>query len=169
VRYALVLAASTLLVGCGDLLSLHVLYTKTDQVFDPVIEGKWENSDNSLSVKRSGDLYELELRGRPATGEPSKFEVHLVDIQGVRFADLLPEDHIGHMIVRVRLMGGRLHAAFMDSEWLRQHAPHDNADIELGRSQAIFTIPTPQLKKVVARYALEEKAYDKELVFDAVK
>jgi len=172
VRYCLglLLAASALMVGCGDLLSLHALYTKSDQVFDPSIEGKWENADNSMSVKRSQDMYELLLQARPATKqEPTKFELHLVDVQGVRFADLLPADQIGHMIVRVRQSGGQLHLAFFDSEWLRQNAPHDEADIELGRKQAIFTVPTPQLKKLVAKYALEEKAYDKEIVFGRPK
>ena len=162
---ASVLAASMLMVGCGDLLSLHALYTKTDQVFDPAIEGKWESADNLVQVKRAGDLYEMLLQGRGDKDEPSKFEVHLVDVHGVRFADLLPEDHIGHMIVRVRQTGGQLHIAFLDSEWLRQHAPHDDADIDLGRKQAIFTERTPQLKSLVAKYALEEKAYDKEIVF----
>ncbi len=172
-RYCLglLLAACTVMVGCGDLLSLHALGTKSDQVFDPAIEGKWENADNSISVKRSQDMYELLLQARPATKrEPTKFELHLVDIhvdiQRVRFADLLPADQIGHMIIRVRQSGGQLHLAFFDSEWLRQNAPHDEADIELGRKQAIFTIPTPQLKKLVAKYALEEKAYDKEIVFN---
>jgi hypothetical protein len=43
--------------------------------------------------------------------------------------------------------------------------PHDEADIELGNKQAILTVPTPELKKLVAKYAHEEKAYDKEIVF----
>ena len=171
-RYGLgiLIAASTLMVGCGDLLSLHALYTKTDQVFDPSIEGKWENADNSMSVKRSQDLYELLLQSSSVTKqEPTKFELHLVDVQGVRFADILASDQIGHMIIRVRQTAGQLHLAFLDSEWLRQHAPHDEADIELGRKQAILTMPTPELKRVVVKYALEEKAYDKEIVFSRPK
>ena len=35
--------------------------------------------------------------------ELSRFEVHLVDIAGVRFADILPNDGIGHMFARVRV------------------------------------------------------------------
>jgi hypothetical protein len=164
------LPAFLLMVGCGDLLSLHALYTNTDQVFDPTIEGKWERTSDSISVKRTGDMYELLLQNRPATKEePTKFELHLVDVQGVRFADLLAADQIGHMILRVRQSGGELHVAFMDSQWLRQQAPHDEADIELGRKQAIFTVPTPQLKKLVAKYALEEKAYDAGIDFSRPK
>jgi len=157
------------MVGCGDLLSLHALHTKQDQVFDPAIEGKWENADNALSVKRVEDRYEMMLEARPKHSEATKFEVHLVDVDGVRFADMLVSDQIGHMIVRVRHTGGKLQVAFLDSPWLREHAPHDDADIELWRKQAIFTVPTVQLKALVAKYAKEEKAYDKELVFNRGK
>ena len=153
------------MVGCGDLLTLHALYTKDTQVFDPSIEGKWENADNSMVVTREGDLYKVLLQGKPAHGEPTKFELHLLDIQGVRFADLEAADQIGHMILRVRHAGGQLQVAFMDSKWLRETVPHDEADIELGRKQAILTISTSELKKLVAKYAREEKAYDAEIVF----
>ncbi len=161
----LLLAASTCMVGCGDLLTLHALYTKDTQVFDPSIEGKWENADNSIVVTRMGDFYQVLLQGKPAHSEPTKFELHLLDVQGVRFADLEAADQIGHMILRVRHAGGQLQVAFMDSKWLLETVPHDDADIELGRKQAILTVPTPELKKLVAKYAREEKAYDKEIVF----
>ena len=69
-RYILcsILAASTCMVGCGDLLSLHALYTKESQVFDASIEGKWQNADNSMVVTRMGDFYEvlLQWEGLPA-------------------------------------------------------------------------------------------------------
>jgi len=67
--------------------------------------------------------------------------------------------------LRVRHAGGQLQVAFMDSKWLREAVPHDEADIELGRKQAILTISTSELKKLVAKYAREEKAYDAEIVF----
>jgi hypothetical protein len=153
------------MVGCGDLLALHALYTKDTQVFDPSIEGKWENADNSMVVKRMGDLYQVLLQAKPVHGEPTKFELHLLDLQGVRFADLEAADQIGHMILRVRQEAGQLKIAFMDSKWLRETVPHDEADIELGSKQAILTVPTPELKKLVAKYAHEEKAYDTEIVF----
>jgi hypothetical protein len=153
------------MVGCGDLLSLHALYTKETQVFDPSLEGKWQNADNSMVVTRMGDFYEVLLQARPAHGDPTKFELHLLDIQGVRFADLEGADQIGHMILRVRQSGGQLHVAFMDSKWLRETVPHDDADIERGAKQAILTIPTAQVRNLVAKYAKDDRAYDKEIVF----
>ena len=61
------------------------------------------------------------------------YEVHLVDINGVRFADLLPEDQIGHLILKVLVADGRLRISFFDSEWLRQRVPHEEADMGKGQ------------------------------------
>jgi hypothetical protein len=167
VRYTscVVAVACILLTGCGDLLTLHALYTKADQVFDPAIEGKWESTDNVMSIRRDGDRYEVILQSRPPSAESTKFELHLMEIRGVRLADLEAADQIGHMILRVRLTDGKLHVAFLDSEWLRQRVPHDEADIEFGLKQAILTQQNPQLKSLVAKYALEDRAYDTEIVF----
>ena len=76
-----------------------------------------------------------------------------MEVQGVRFADLEGADQIGHMIIRVRESNGKLQVAFMDSKWLRENIPHDDADIELGRKQAMLTVPTPQVRNLVATRA----------------
>jgi hypothetical protein len=44
--------------GCGDLLSLHPLYTEQDRVFDAALEGRWEDNDNPLTVEREGAAYQ---------------------------------------------------------------------------------------------------------------
>jgi len=166
---AAVLGTALLLTGCGDLLSLHPLYSKAQPLFDTAIEGRWESTDNILSIQRAGDLYELELRSRrDPPADPSRFEVNLVDIGGVRFADLLPIDQIGHMLVRVHLNGNELRLAFLDSEWLRQRVPHEDAEVDHNRTQAILVQKTPELRKLVARYANEPLAYDKEVSYRRV-
>jgi hypothetical protein len=165
VGLVLLWALACALSGCGDLLSLHALYTKQDQVFDPAIEGRWENKDDILTVKRMGDMYEAVLQGRTPAAEAVKYEVHLVDVKGLRFADILATDQIGHNILRVHVADNKLTIAFMDSEWLRQHVPHEDADIENFRTQAVLTYRTAQLKSVVAKYAQQPKAYDKDIEF----
>jgi hypothetical protein len=151
--------------GCGDLLSLHSLHTRQDQVFDAAIEGRWENDDDILEVHRAGDAYQLTLQARKVSDPPTKFEMHLVDLNGVRFADLLPEDHLGHMILRVRLSEGQMRVDFFDSMWLRDRVPHQDADIENFRKQAMLTQSTAQLRSLVAKYAREPKAFADEVVF----
>jgi len=157
------------LAGCGDLLSLYALYTPSTAVFDAAYEGKWENKDDTVVVERSENRYEVTLTAKYQGAEPGKFEMHLVDLHGVRFADLLPEDHIGHMLLKVKVEGQRLHLAFLDSDWLRGHVPHEQSDIDHDRKQAVLVQPTPQLQKLVAKYALDERAYDKEVVFERGK
>jgi hypothetical protein len=151
--------------GCGDLLSMHSLHTRQDQVFDTAIEGRWESDDNILEVRRAGDAYQVTLQAKKVSEPPTKFEMHLVDVSGVRFADLLPEDHLGHMLLRVRLAESQLRVDFFDSKWLRERVPHEEADIENFRKQSVLTQSTPQLRSLVAKYAREPKAFADETVF----
>jgi hypothetical protein len=169
-RVLIALAAALVATGCGDLLSLHALFTPQNQVFDPAIEGRWQNPDDVLQVERSGDRYDVVLQSKKDASEKVKYEVHLVDINGVRFADLLPEDQIGHMFLRVHVAGEQLHLAFLDSEWLRKRVPHEEADTNRIGKQAVLTASTPQVRAMVAKYSREPKAYDEhEVVFDRAK
>jgi hypothetical protein len=137
------------MVACGDLLSLHALYTTQDQVFDAAVEGQWENEDDRLLVRREGDLYNVTWQSKKNPSESAKGEVQLLDINGVRFADA----------------EGQLHLAFFDSKWLRQRISHEEADLDQGKKQAVLTAGTSQLRKWVGRFAREPEAYDdKELV-----
>jgi hypothetical protein len=161
---ALILAALWS-AGCGDLLSLHALHTRQDQVFDTAIEGRWENDNDTLDVRRDGDAYQVMLQARKGSEPPTKFEMHLVDVNGVYFADLLPVDQLGHMILRIRVAEGQMRVDFFDSKWLRERIPHQDADIENFRTQAILTQSTAQLRSLVAKYAHEPKAFADEAVF----
>jgi hypothetical protein len=163
-RVLIAVAACVLASGCGDLLSLHALFTSQSQVFDPAIEGRWENQDDALLVERSGDRYDVILQSRKDPSDRVKYEVHLVDISGVRFADLLPEEQIGHMFLKVQAAEGRLRMSFFDSEWLRQRVTHEQAEIGGGRTRAVLTLRTAQLRALVAKYARDPRAYDKDEV-----
>ncbi len=160
VSLLVILGATLLTCGCGDLLSLHTLCTSQDRVFDPAIEGRWEDDDDVLSIQPAADGYKAILQSKKDPSESAKYKVRLVDIAGVRFADLLPENRIGHMFLKVEVTGGQLQVAFFDSAWLRQRVRYEEADIENGRKLAVLTAPTPELRSIVAKYAGEPKAYD---------
>jgi len=152
--------------GCGDLLSLHALYTPQDRVMDSAIEGRWVSDKQLLQVERDGDLYRVELKPKNEPAESRDYRVNLVDLGGVRFADVLWTEAVGHMILRVRVTEGQLHLAFFDSKWLRDRVPHEEADMNNGAKQAIWIAPTRQLRAVVKKYAQEPRAYDSdELVY----
>ena len=90
--------------GCGDLLSLHPLYTEQDRVLDPALEGRWENADNLLTVTRDEIAYQVTLTPRTSPSQPQEFEMRLLDLGGVRMADIIPTDGmLGHMFLKVRV------------------------------------------------------------------
>jgi hypothetical protein len=167
VRKAVILAvlgSALLMTGCGDLLSLHPLYTGQDRVFDAALEGRWEDDDNLLTVERSGDSYEVVLKSKKDPSEKQTYEMHLVNIGGVRFADILPTGGIlGHMFLKVRVSASELRIAFFDSAWLRERIPHEDVLVAKGNRQAVLTAHTPELRKQVEKYAAAPEAYDDEI------
>ena len=71
----LALVTSTLLmVACGDLLSLHALYTTEDQVFDAAVEGGWEDDEDRLLVRREGDRYNVILQNKRPPSDSATYE-----------------------------------------------------------------------------------------------
>ena len=89
-----------------------------------------------------------------------------MDIDGVRFADVLSLEAIGHMFLRVRVTEAQLHLVFFDSQWLRQRVSHEEADVDQGKTQAVLTAGTSQLREWVGRFGREPRAYDdNEIVF----
>jgi hypothetical protein len=164
-RPAALLMTMVVTTACGDLFSLHSLYTAQDRVFDPALEGKWETNDERLLVERHGDAYRATVQDKHDPSDAVKYEVHLVDINGLHFADLRQEDTIGHMFVRLRVGSGQLRVSFFDTKWLRDRMPHEDSDVEAGNTRAVLTVPTAQLRELVGRFAAESAAYDDELVF----
>ncbi len=164
------LGLALLTTGCGDLISLHPLYMPDERLLDPAIEGRWEDEEAVLTLKRDGNGYAATFRAKtPATAEEQEYEVRLVDIAGVRMADIiLTGGEIGHMFVRVRVQDTELRFAFLDSPWVRQRLPHEVAEVARGNTLAVLVAPTAELRKQVEKYAQVPEAYDEELVYRRV-
>jgi hypothetical protein len=157
---ALGLMLALLANGCGDLLSLHALSSPPSLVWDPAIEGRWQNEDQQLDVMRVGDHYQITLHPKRPPSEDVQWEATLTDLKGVRFADLLAPDTVGHMFARVQASSAELRLAFFDSEWLRQRVPHEDADLQGSRKQAVLIAPTPQLRRMLEKFVREPRAFD---------
>lgn len=169
-RILLVICLFSFLTGCGDLLSLHPIYTAQDKFFDPAVEGRWESGDDVLVVKKLENGYEFTLGGKKSPHNREKeYEAHLVDIHGVRYVDLIPKDSLGHMFAKVRVADGKLIVTFMDSKWLIERIPHQTSEVAGGETMPVVTLSTAELRKFVAQYAMEPKAYDKDMVFRKIK
>ena len=156
---ALCLTLALVASGCGDLLSLHALSSPQMRVWDPAIEGHWQNEDQRLDVTREGDHYQVILHF-PRNPEEPRWEVTLTNLNGVRFADLLEPDTVGHMFAKVQVNASELRLMFFDSEWLRQRVPHEEADLQDARKQAVLTGSTPQLRRMFAKFVHDPRAFD---------
>jgi hypothetical protein len=149
-----VVAVTLMLAGCGDLLSLHSLYTAQDRVFDPALEGRWLHEDTILTVERDANFYKLTTQSNKDPAKPDVWEMRLVDVGGVRFADILEsEGGVGHMILKVSVAGSELRLAFFDSKWLRDRVPHEEAEVSNGDHLAVLTMSTADLRRLVEKYA----------------
>jgi len=166
VRILFVVAVLAISTGCGDLLSLHPIYTAQDQKFDPVVEGRWESDDDVLIVKRASNAYEFTIQGkRFGKVAAREYEAHLVDIGGVRFVDMIPTQSLGHMFAKLRVSGGKMTINFLDSKWLIEKIPHEMSEVAKNETMPVVTMKTEALRMVVTQYAAEAKAYDKDMVF----
>jgi hypothetical protein len=51
-------------------------------------------------------------------------------------------------------------ATYLDSKLLRERVAHQESELDAGTTVAVLTQRTPQLRSMVAKFALEPKAYD---------
>ena len=85
------------LAGCMPLDSLEPLYTDKDTVFDAALLGDWLSPDpNDQGVMTFTEMfgqpvssYKITMRDK---NETSKYSAHLVELQGHRFLDVVPEN-----------------------------------------------------------------------------
>jgi hypothetical protein len=85
------------LAGCMPLDSLEPLYSDKDAVFDSALLGEWLSPDSSdEGVMTFAEVsnpqvssYQITMRDKDGT---SKYGAHLVDLQGHRFLDVVPEN-----------------------------------------------------------------------------
>jgi hypothetical protein len=80
-----------LMAGC--LPSLHPLYNDKTLIFKEELIGKWMQDDGGFwQFKRAGDKeYELRICD-DQQGEIGRFSAHLIEIKGLMFLDLFPDD-----------------------------------------------------------------------------
>ena len=81
--------AALLMAGC--LPSLHPLYNDKTLIFKEGLIGKWMGDDSVWQFSRAGEK-EYELRIRDDEKELGRFSAHLIEIKGLMFLDLFPDD-----------------------------------------------------------------------------
>lgn len=180
----LLLAAVFVLAGCWP-QSLHPLYDTEDQlVFDPAIEGVWQQDETQYEFRRREDEDDKGYTLTVSSGEhePTQFVARLVELGGRRFLDVTPvfgqegvPAHYAmttlptHTIARATLADGVLQLALMDLQGIEarlQEQPdliaHERpavVGVEGEANLLMLTAPTPALRAFVASVADDEALF----------
>ena len=171
------LAAFAILTGCDTptpgLLSLEPVATANDTATDSGLVGTWQSQGDKdmVAIVRQADDggYQIAaLTGASVTN----FQAKLFRVKDAEFLDLSPADDNdfripGHAVVRVWIDGPAFHWAFLDSDWLKQHAnslaTHDSD------GKMLLLSPAADVRAFIAANGANDKAYGKETTWQKVQ
>ena len=162
----LAVAGTLLLAGCDNpaLISIDPAVTDQAAVFDASLLGTWQaKQGGDLCVLRRGDgnAYDITY---VSDGSTRKFEGLLFLAGQARVLDLSPQDSDdfqipGHALIRILSSGDTLQWAYLDTDWLRQHAAAELANRPRNDGKLLLTAPTAPLAAFLANYAADERAH----------
>ena len=157
-----------LMAGC--LPSLHPLYNDKTLIFKEELIGKWMQDDGGFwQFKRAGDK-EYELRIREDEEELGRFSAHLIEIKGLMFLDLFPDDepledlddfyiiHIlpVHTFIKVDRINPNLRLRMIDYEKVGKMIEDDPNLIKhevVDDDRIVLTASTEELQNFVVEHA----------------
>jgi len=162
--------ALTMLTACAPVVSLHPL-VPNDQAapVDPSYLGLWKECDGD-------DFWKVEESGNRAyrylqlLKDGDRGEVRLMDLEGTRFADVVPEGGAvrAHVLARVRLAGDTLYLAFLNEKSASQALRHETVESGDG-SQLVLTASTEELRKFLLAGRNQQDVFEQEAAFCRVK
>jgi hypothetical protein len=168
-RFLMILlaAAGTLmLAGCDNpaLISTEPAVSDQGTVFDASLLGTWETKqggDLCIVRRGQGNAYAVTY---VSDGSARKFEGRLFLAGQARLMDVSPQDSddfqiSGHALIRILSSADTLRWAYLDTDWLRQHAAGELANKPRDGGKLLLTAPTARLASFLANYAADEQAH----------
>jgi hypothetical protein len=161
----------------GCVPTLHSLFTSKDVVYDPALEGKWQNAEATWTIQpfdAKGGRYRLrtEMKDQP----PAEWYATLGTIGTNRFLELLPQrpneihpkTFVGGHFVQLRsfwkvaLAGDTLTLTSMSTQWLEAMLKQNKVTIKYEKPEGgmlFLTASTQELQDFVAKYADDPGAF----------
>jgi hypothetical protein len=138
--------------------------TEADAVFDASLPGNWEakpGGDLCILRRGNGNAYAVTF---VSDGGARKFEGRLFLAGQARVLDLTPEDSDdfqipGHALIRILSSSDTLKWAYLDSDWLREHAAQELANRPRDGGKLLLTAPSVRLSAFLVKYAPDERAH----------
>jgi hypothetical protein len=144
----LTVGACGFLTGCAPVVSLQPLVPDDEGLqVDLSYTGLWKDctGDDILKVEENGDRG---YRYQDFSKDGGSGRVRLVDLEGTRFADIVPAGGAvsAHILARVRLEGDTLYFSFLAEGPTSKALPHETGQGE----QVILTGSTADLRKFLS-------------------
>ncbi len=172
-----------LLAGC--VTTLNPIYTDQDIIFDPAVLGDWHDSETpeTYQFSQSGEK-EYHLVYTDENGTSADFTVKLVELAGIRFFDVFPDEpDLGgngfyemhflpvHSFIRVYQAGPTLKIAAINSDWLEDYLKDNpnavqNQEIE---GELVLTAHTADLQKFLVNVSKIEGAFEEPTLLEKGK
>jgi len=159
-------AGTLMLAGCDSpaLISMEPAVTEQGAMFDASLLGTWETKQGGdLCILRRGEGNDYAVM-YVSDGGARKFDGRLFLAGQSRLMDLSPKDSddfqiSGHALIRILSSAGTLRWAYLDTDWLRQHAAGELANRPRDGGKLLLTAPTARLVSFLANYAADERAH----------
>ena len=171
-----VLAATSLMTGCGSLMSLQPLATDANTTFDPALLGTWgdPNGDDSDFVhvaQGQNQAYDI-LWIEPKDNETYHLKGQLVQIGGERVLDVTPQNKNegvltipAHAFVLIKKVNNDFQLQFLDSQWLQEKA-QQSSSLPTSRVDGRFVVTgtTAQLQNFILQFGLDDQARSEPMI-----
>lgn len=170
----LALAASMLLTGCSELVSLKPFAPAREATLDPALLGVWTDDDNdTFIVKQDGNHYFITYLDKSSS--VMRFEATPFEAGNAKLLDLITKNNDAFMVpvhvpVRVWAEGNTLRFSFLDSEWLKEQALQLlTTDAPEPKGRLIVTDPSDRVRAFVMKYAADERSHTDPAVLQRIK
>jgi hypothetical protein len=167
-QLALAVAGTLMCAGCSDMISLHPFVTDGEAVLDARLLGVWvdgNDSDDPMNiVRQDGNGYTISHSDKSSPAI-YKLKAKMLRVGDARILDLTPADEdpfqiAVHTPLRVWMEGATLRMAFLDSEWLRDHASAA-LKVQPAGDRLLITSPSDDVTRFLLTYGGDERAYGK--------
>lgn len=160
----IVLACALPMTGCLT-LSVYPLYTASDLVTDPRIEGRWTDAEakDVWEIAQHGDGYSIVC---VTDNKGETIVAHLLRLGDSRFLDLTSKDTpslaiAGHLFAKIETAKDEFQLQVMDSSWLERKARETGlAVVNLPDKETAVAASTGELRKFVQRYSADPGAFE---------
>ena len=166
----LALGACGFLTGCAPVLSLHPLVPDDGGAqVDLSYAGLWKDctGDDILKVEGNGDRG---YKYQELTKDGGSGQVRLVELDGTRFADIVPEGGVlsVHILTRVRGEGDTLYLSALAEGPTSKALQHETVGAGIGE-QVILTASTADLRKFLLLVRNQPEFFEEETALCRVK